>query len=604
MRRKKFLALLVSAGLCMNAVMPVMAEEAADAAQEVVEEAADAAEEAVEEAAEEVQEAVEEAVEEVQAAADDLAEDAEEAVQEAMEAAEDAAEALEEAVPAAVSDLDFNTYLKGQLTDCIEAYGALYENNLEISKKSLEGSEATLSATLEDAGKALIGMFAPIDLSWLNSLDLAAGVSIQDGKEAELMTLYVNDKPIITFDVQMDLETMDMLMAAPDLSPLYIKANYMDILQTSAESGGSSIPVDPQVMKAVMSALVKFASNPPEKEVITRLMENYMLPFADAFIPGENSEYTVELDNVAEESTVLSGMLTESAAKSWMEDLLTRAKDDEDILSLITNYGPEGEDLTASYQEAVGSLIADLEEAGEPEDDSAIVLRLCVNADGKTIGSQCSMVDGEEEEIISTAFAPSDGVNVPYYMDFTMDGTSLALYGTGTVGENGLVSGSYTLDVDNQPVVDILVEDYDPESVKEGGFVGKYYITAAAPGEETDEEMAQMLQFMSAFALNIESDFAVEGGEARVTVESSGADLGTISLYAGLGEPIEIIDPEALGEDEVVAMDEEGMNTFLSSMDPTSILSNLSEAGVTDEVLGTLVGSLMGGGAAPEEPAA
>ena len=48
MRRKKFLALLVSAGLCMNAVMPVMAEEAADAAQEVVEEAADAAEEAVE----------------------------------------------------------------------------------------------------------------------------------------------------------------------------------------------------------------------------------------------------------------------------------------------------------------------------------------------------------------------------------------------------------------------------------------------------------------------------------------------------------------------------------------------------------------------------
>jgi len=109
---------------------------------------------------------------------------------------------------------------------------------------------------------------------------------------------------------------------------------------------------------------------------------------------------------------------------------------------------------------------------------------------------------------------------------------------------------------------------------------------------------------MSAFALNIESDFAVEGGEARVTVESSGADLGTISLYAGLGEPIEIIDPEALGEDEVVAMDEEGMNTFLSSMDPTSILSNLSEAGVTDEVLGTLVGSLMGGGAAPEEPAA
>lgn len=69
-----------------------------------------------------------------------------------------------------------------------------------------------------------------------------------------------------------------------------------------------------------------------------------------------------------------------------------------------------------------------------------------------------------------------------------------------------------------------------------------------------------------------------------LSVESAGSTLGSFTVTSGAGESVKIPDLTALG-DVYDVTNEDDMSAYAATLDPTTLMDNLSNAGVPDEVI-------------------
>ena len=134
------------------------------------------------------------------------------------------------------------------------------------------------------------------------------------------------------------------------------------------------------------------------------------------------------------------------------------------------------------------------------------------------------------------------------------------------------------------------MKDYDVASEKEGNLNGTYTITFA---EDIANEDAAALQN---FALIMDIASAKDTGSISLSVTSGGSTLGTLSITSGAGETVDIPNLSSITE-SYSAYDEDAMTAYAATMDFTEILNNLSDAGVPDEV----ITSILSGGSSDTE---
>ena len=89
---------------------------------------------------------------------------------------------------------------------------------------------------------------------------------------------------------------------------------------------------------------------------------------------------------------------------------------------------------------------------------------------------------------------------------------------------------------------------------------------------------------------------AKDTGSISLSVTSGGSTLGTLSITSGAGETVDIPDLSSITE-SYSAYDKDAMTAYAATMDFTEILSNLSDAGVPDEV----ITSILSGGSSDTE---
>ena len=84
------------------------------------------------------------------------------------------------------------------------------------------------------------------------------------------------------------------------------------------------------------------------------------------------------------------------------------------------------------------------------------------------------------------------------------------------------------------------------------------------------------------FALVLDLNSAKDSGSVALSVESAGSTLGSFTVTSGAGESVKIPDLTALG-DVYDVTNEDDMSA--ATLDPTTLMDNLSNAGVPDEVI-------------------
>lgn len=264
---------------------------------------------------------------------------------------------------------------------------------------------------------------------------------------------------------------------------------------------------------------------------------------------------------------------------------LEEAKSDSDIENILDTWTEKlssNEDLHESFTKAVEDGLDFLKDADTGDsDDSHLNTRIWVDETGRIAGRKIEFQEGDKITPVLNWQMTRDGSDFGYLLSIeTDDSGTLSLSGSGQI-DGGKLNGTYKISQDDTAAAVIEVKDYDTESAKEGYLNGNYTITFPADSSEDTDSSLSMLKN---FALVLDLNSAKDSGSVALSVESAGSTLGSFTVTSGTGESVKIPDLTALG-DVYDVTNEDDMSAYAATLDPTTLMDNLSNAGVPDEVI-------------------
>ena len=511
---------------------------------------------------------------------------------------------------------DYASIEKNAWAEEVKNMASSYAASIEESQALVSGMQSDISLKIEDSGRSLLGFVAPFDISWLNDITLANTVSFTDGKEGLLMKVLLNDNQICSLEYYLDPESQDVYMRIPELSDKYFKTNLKEAADQQASNIESDIeeltPDDTDVdiptdnfasaysdsISLSASLMSDLSSALPEASVIEALLDKYGSMLFDNLTEGESSQETLTAGDISQDCTVYEGQISSADAVKTATELLEAAKSDSDIESILNTWNDKlssGENLYESFTTAVDKGLNALKDTDTSDsEDSYLSTKIWVDENGRIAGRALEIQEGDTTTPILTWQMPENGSDFGYLLTIASDDiNTYSLSGSGQIDGDKL-NGTYELSLANSISAIIEVKDYDTVSAKEGNLNGKYKITF--PSSDTDNEDDYYSSILENFALVLDLNSEKDSGSVALSIENAGSTLGTLSITGGAGEAVEIPDLASL-KDVYDANNNDDMNAYAATLDFTSIMDNLSKAGVPDEV----ITYILSGGSATED---
>ena len=511
---------------------------------------------------------------------------------------------------------DYASIEKNAWAEEVKNMASSYAASIEESQALVSGMQSDISLKIEDSGRSLLGFVAPFDISWLNDITLANTVSFTDGKEGLLMKVLLNDNQICSLEYYLDPESQDVYMRIPELSDKYFKTNLKEATDQQASNIESDIeeltPDDTDVdiptdnfasaysdsISLSASLMSDLSSALPEASVIETLLDKYGSMLFDNLTEGESSQETLTAGDISQDCTVYEGQISSADAVKTATELLEAAKSDSDIESILNTWNDKlssGENLYESFTTAVDKGLNALKDTDTSDsEDSYLSTKIWVDENGRIAGRALEIQEGDTTTPILTWQMPENGSDFGYLLTIASDDiNTYSLSGSGQIDGDKL-NGTYELSLANSISAIIEVKDYDTVSAKEGNLNGNYKITF--PSSDTDNEDDYYSSILENFALVLDLNSEKDSGSVALSIENAGSTLGTLSITGGAGEAVEIPDLASL-KDVYDANNNDDMNAYAATLDFTSIMDNLSKAGVPDEV----ITYILSGGSATED---
>ena len=508
---------------------------------------------------------------------------------------------------------DYASIEKNAWAEEVKNMASSYAASIEESQALVSGMQSDISLKIEDSGRSLLGFVAPFDISWLNDITLANTVSFTDGKEGLLMKVLLNDNQICSLEYYLDPESQDVYMRIPELSDKYFKTNLKEATDQQASNIESDIeeltPDDTDVdiptdnfasaysdsISLSASLMSDLSSALPEASVIETLLDKYGSMLFDNLTEGESSQETLTAGDISQDCTVYEGQISSADAVKTATELLEAAKSDSDIESILNTWNDKlssDENLYESFTTAVDKGLNALKDTDTSDsEDSYLSTKIWVDENGRIAGRALEIQEGDTTTPILTWQMPENGSDFGYLLTIASDDiNTYSLSGSGQIDGDKL-NGTYELSLADSISAIIEVKDYDTVSAKEGNLNGNYKITF--PSSDTDNEDDYYSSILENFALVLDLNSEKDSGSVALSIENAGSTLGTLSITGGAGEAVEIPDLASL-KDVYDANNNDDMNAYAATLDFTSIMDNLSKAGVPDEVI---TYSLSGGSA-------
>ena len=511
---------------------------------------------------------------------------------------------------------DYASIEKNAWAAAVKNMASSYAASIEESQALVSGMQSDISLKIEDSGRSLLGFVAPFDISWLNDITLANTVSFTDGKEGLLMKVLLNDNQICSLEYYLDPESQDVYMRIPELSDKYFKTNLKEAADQQASNIESDIeeltPDDTDVdiptdnfasaysdsISLSASLMSDLSSALPEASVIETLLDKYGSMLFDNLTEGESSQETLTAGDISQDCTVYEGQISSEDAVKTATELLEAAKSDSDIESILNTWNDKlssDENLYESFTTAVDKGLNALKDTDTSDsEDSCLSTKIWVDENGRIAGRALEIQVGDTTTPILTWQMPENGSDFGYLLTIASDDiNTYSLSGSGQIDGDKL-NGTYELSLADSISAIIEVKDYDTVSAKEGNLNGNYKITF--PSSDTDNEDDYYSSILENFALVLDLNSEKDSGSVALSIENAGSTLGTLSITGGAGEAVEIPDLASL-KDVYDANNNDDMNAYAATLDFTSIMDNLSKAGVPDEV----ITYILSGGSATED---
>ena len=478
-----------------------------------------------------------------------------------------------------------------------------YATSIEESQSLMSGMQSDMILKFEDSGRSLLGFIAPFDVSWLDNVTLSNDISFTEGKEGVLMKLLLNDSEICTLEYYMDPDTQNIYMRIPELSDKYFKTNLAEAADQQAASIESDIeelaPGDTDVniptdhfataysdsINLSVSMMSDLAATLPEASVVETLLNKYGSMLFDNITEGESSQETLTTGEISQDCTVYEAQVSAEDAVKTATAILEEAKSDSDIENILNTWTDKlssNEDLYENFTKAVEDGLDSLKDADTSNsDDSHLNTRIWVDETGRISGREIEFQEGDEITPVLNWQMTKNGSDFGYLLSIEADDSgTLSLSGSGQIND-GKLNGTYEISQDDTAAAIIEVKDYDTESAKEGYLNGNYTITFPADSSEDGDSSLSMFEN---FALVLDLNSAKDSGSVALSVESAGSTLGSFTITSGAGESVDIPDLTALGDVYDITNDDD-MNSYAATLDFTTLMDNLSKAGVPDEVI-------------------
>lgn len=511
---------------------------------------------------------------------------------------------------------DYASIEKNAWAEEVKNMASSYAASIEESQALVSGMQSDISLKIEDSGRSLLGFVAPFDISWLNDITLANTVSFTDGKEGLLMKVLLNDNQICSLEYYLDPESQDVYMRIPELSDKYFKTNLKEAADQQASNIESDIeeltPDDTDVdiptdnfasaysdsISLSASLMSDLSSALPEASVIETLLDKYGSMLFDNLTEGESSQETLTAGDISQDCTVYEGQISSADAVKTATELLEAAKSDSDIESILNTWNDKlssDKNLYESFTTAVDKGLNALKDTDTSDsEDSYLSTKIWVDENGRIAGRSLEIQEGDTTTPILTWQMPENGSDFGYLLTIASDDiNTYSLSGSGQIDGDKL-NGTYELSLADSISAIIEVKDYDTVSAKEGNLNGNYKITF--PSSDTDNEDDYYSSILENFALVLDLNSEKDSGSVALSIENAGSTLGTLSITGGAGEAVEIPDLASL-KDVYDANNNDDMNAYAATLDFTSIMDNLSKAGVPDEV----ITYILSGGSATED---
>ena len=505
---------------------------------------------------------------------------------------------------------------KNAWTEKVKNMASAYASSIEESQALVSGMQSDISLKIEDSGRSLLGFVAPFDISWLNDITLANTISFTDGKEGLLMKVLLNDNQICSLEYYLDPESQDVYMRIPELSDKYFKINLKevadqqvsniesDIEKLTPDNTDADIPTDnfasaySDSISLSASLMSDLTSALPEASVIETLLDKYGSMLFDNLTEGESSQETLTAGDISQDCTVYEGQISSEDAVKTATELLEAAKSDSDIENILNTWNDKlssDENLYESFTTAVDKGLDALKDADTSDsEDSYLSTKIWIDENGRIAGRALEVQEGDTTTPILTWQMPENGSDFGYLLSIAADDTNTySLSGSGQIDGDKL-NGTYEFSLADSTSAVIEVKDYDIASAKEGNLNGNYTITF--PSSDTENEDDCYSSILENFALVLDLNSEKDSGSVALSIESAGSTLGTLSITSGAGEAVEIPDLTSL-KDVYDGNNSDDMDAYAATLDYTSLLDNLTKAGVPDEV----ITYILNGGSSSEE---
>ena len=479
---------------------------------------------------------------------------------------------------------------KVALSQFIKGFSSYWDVVMEDQEKAMAGTKAVMTLKLEDGGKTLLSAASGgMDFSWLNTLTM----DMTEGKEIVNGAILLNDSPLCNMNMYMDLNELVEYLQIPELSETWMKMPLLDSLEISEEELAQTFESEEEMqaymeymeaykasMKNNFKVLSDLTSFLPDTATVSALLDRYGNIIIDSTAEGTSSEETISVEGISEDCTVYESQITEAGVLSMMKNILTTAKEDQELKGLLDKWSEtSGEDLNAQLQTNADALLADL--TGEGSDAAVVTSKAWVNADGKIIGREISAEDETGSIPVFTWKNPSSDEKSALFIEFGAGEETMTFTGTGQSAE-GLLNGEYVFAVNSVKMLGIKAENLETHPKVPGYYNGKIGVSVLDAG--TEEAPNPLAAF--GLDINVASDAEAKTNQVDFTVTNSGAALVTLSVNGGYADA-SVSAPEQAVLDASLDITEEGAETsYIQGMDWTAILDNASAAGAPAELVG------------------
>lgn len=506
------------------------------------------------------------------------------------------------AVPATAWAADsYKETEKAAFAKAIQEMGADYAQDLaQIGDGAVKGN-AEIKLSLDDGGKAILGMLTPVDISWLEDASMDTKVNLNEGTMIETMDVKVNGTKICTIEYYFDTENSEVYMRIPELNEGYIKMN-MEQMTQEAESEMEEEGMDSSFSTSMdladaMNSYFSTLDNLPEADALTSILTRYSDIIFDNVTDGENPGIqSSAAGDVSQELTVLEGHVTQAEAQPMFQQILDTAKTDEELKGLIESWTEAMNDPEYSYDtflQAIEDLEKDLDGEIDESDTSGFVLRAWVDDNGEVVGREVLADDGEQEESLFRYLCTTDGDQRGFSFTMGSDEDSVGLYGSGTLSGD-VLSGTYTFTSGGEDAVVIEVADYDTKAVENGIWKGTYTISGAPIEDEDDNSYDPFGGMQLIFTTDGKDENNMEW---NLTLAANGVSLGALSITGGNeGEDLEAVDFASLTDVYDFSNDAD-VEKFGEDVNMDTITANLTSAGMPDGWLESVMEAASGSGA-------